>query len=217
MKKILAISILLALSGCADKNGNIFNPNLFGSSETSLVDEDAKIVSDLQSVPITAQDFSDVEVTYLTLNKKVSFSLSQQDRVMKLNSGKTYVKVFALPQLDFDQGIHLESEARETVVVPYLQFLDGSFEAVGAEFSPAHIKESDTFDLVAPAGEIADSIRYVAIYSHQDQYGMQSALFDVEQQRKKENGIDTPTKPWLKTTHVPVGNMTIEIERVESQ
>lgn len=217
MKKILVVSILLALTGCADKDGNIFNPNLFGTEEVIETAEEVQQVADLQSVPVTANSFSEVAPTYLAANKTLSFALSQQDSLMKLDSGKTFVEVFALPKLEFDQGIHVKSTARESVVVPYVQFLDSDFNPVGDEVSPTFIEKYDQFDALALVSDMADSIRYVAVYSHQDQYGKTSPLFDVERQRKLENGIDVPQKPWLKTTHVPVGKMTIKLERVTSE
>ncbi|TVO32966.1 MalM family protein [Vibrio algivorus] len=217
MKKILTLSVLLALAGCADKNGNIFNPNLFGGDKAETTAEDVKNVSDMQSVSITTNSFSDIEVIYLASNKTVSFSLSQEDAVMQLDSGKTFVQVFALPQLEFDQGIRVISEARETVVVPYLQYLDGEFKAVGEEVAAEYITKYDQFNLVAPVSDMSKTIRYVAIYSHQDDYGKQTQLYDAEQAYNKTNGIDQPAKPWLKTTHTPVGNLTIKLERITDQ
>lgn len=217
MKKILALSILLALTGCADKDGNIFNPNLFGSEKVATTAEDVQQVPDIKSIAITTDSFSEIEAVYLTSNKTVPFSLTHQDSVMQLDSGKTFVKVFALPQLEFDQGIHIISEARETVFVPYLQFLDGQFKPIGSEVNSTYIDKYDRFDLVAPMSDDFKNIRYVAIYSHQSEYGTVSPLFDAEQQHNKENGIDVPAKPWLKTTHVPIGNLTIKLERVTDQ
>lgn len=217
MKKMLTLSVLLALAGCADKNGNIFNPNLFGSDKVATTAKEVKQVSDLQSIAITTNTFSEIEATYLASNKTVPFSLSQQDAVMQLDSGKTFVKVFALPQLEFDQGIHITSEARETVVVPYLQFLDGQFNPVGEEVKAKYLTKYDKFDLVAPVSDMSKTIRYVAVYSHQDDYGKQTQLYDAEQAYNKENGVDQPAKPWLKTTHVPVGNLTIKLERLTDQ
>lgn len=217
MKRILTLSILLALAGCADKNGNILNPNLFGSDKVATTAEDVKQVSDFESIAITTDTFSEIEATYLSSNKTIPFSLSPKDAVMQLNSGKTFVKVFALPQLEFDQGIHIISEARETVVVPYLQFLDGQFKPLGKEIGATYITKYDKFDLVAPVSDMSKLIRYVAIYSHQDEYGKQTPLYDAEQAYNKTNGVDQPAKPWLKTTHVPVGNLTIKLERLTDQ
>ncbi len=217
MKKILALGVLLAMTGCADKNGNIFNPNLFGSKTQEVTAKEVATVADLKDISITAGHFSDVEATYLQPNKTVPFTLSHDDAVMQLDSGKTFVKVFALPALEFDQGIHVISGARETVVVPYLQLLDGQFQPVGDEVAATFVEKYDQFDLVAPVGDDYQSIRYVAIYSHQDDYGQRTQLFDAEQQHDKENGVDVPPKPWLKTTHVPVGNMTIKLERLTEE
>lgn len=218
MKKILALSVLLALVGCADQNGHIFNPKLFGPDDASAVKtEEIQTVSDLKSVKITTDSFSEVSATYLNVNKTVPFSLSLTDSVMQLPSGKTLVKLFALPQLEFDQGIHVMSEAREFVVVPYMQFLDANFKPIDGEFSSTYNEKNDQFEIVAPVDDMAKSIRYVAVYSHQYEYGKQSPLYDAEQQYNKDNGVDTPAKPWLKTTHAPMGNLTIKIERIEGQ
>ncbi|WP_153446777.1 MalM family protein [Vibrio algicola] len=223
MKKIIALSVLLLLTGCADKDGNILNPNLFGPSKTNEIAEaksvDGKtsvdLIQSLDKQAVTAQHFSDLTPFVMSGDHIENLTISQKDKVMHLDSGKSFVRLIKLAPINDGQKLNINSYARETVFAPYAQLLNKDFSAIEGEYQSTFksqvLRERDRYEMVINIDSTNKTAQYIAIYTHKDVLGKTKQLTDPEQAYNKENGINQPPRPWYTTINAPVGSISLNL------
>lgn len=143
----------------------------------------------------------------------VLFTLSSDDVILELSSGRSFVKLIKLtPQLR-RQDLTLTSLVSQTVFAPQVQFYTEDFLLIDSltayRYRPFSYQEPDRLEITLPLSQYKTPVHYVLVYTSQSEMDTYTPLLDIESKYDRNLGLDIMPRPWFIAPHAPTGTLIL--------
>lgn len=140
MKKTLAIALAILTTACADNQNLITDFTDYGTTDSKEIQKiDPSIgYSALAKAPEHSNSLSELNYQQISESGKVEFNITDKNQAFTFTTGKSFVKGFALPQIDGDIKITLSTPIINSVFVPTVLILD-------KQYKPTQVYGEETF------------------------------------------------------------------------
>ena len=140
MKKTLAIALAILTTACADNQNLIADFTDYGTTDSKVmqkVDPSIGYLA-LTKAPEHGHSLSELNYQQITESGKVELNITEKNQAFTFSTGKSFVKGFALPQINGDMKITLSTPIIDSVFVPTVLILD-------KQYKPTQIYGEETF------------------------------------------------------------------------
>ena len=210
LKNLFCILLVGLLAACSSSDNFIFR-----ISDTQL-DAAEKLTTQLRTEQIKSVSQNSLSFQMASLDSNNHIDITADSPVVKFLEGNSFVAPLFLPEHLDRFTFVLESAASRTVFVPSVIFLNENLEEV-VSINNALFNSKGFFSIEKTfSGEIAQSIRYMLVYSKDSELNGRTEIVNVAREYELSKGkvVTEVSFPRLYVKHSPIGKLDIRFEDV---